>query len=89
MSIRPLGEIVDQLGLHVDLEDGEQVMDMIVLSRVSNFQDGHTRFTISYSPDADFVVRRGLIEIARDVEQTYGAAEWVEEDGDDTAEEQG
>lgn len=69
MSERGLGQYLDQLGIVCDLSDQDAVMDAIVLLRLSNLEDGETRYALAYSRHTDFIIRRGMVEIAKDFEE--------------------
>lgn len=80
MARRKLGDIIDQLNVIGELDDHDHVLDAIVTLRVANTHTGATRFGIAYSQHADFIVRRGMTELANDFETAYIA---LEEEPDD------
>ncbi|MDA3624276.1 hypothetical protein OU415_02440 [Saccharopolyspora sp. WRP15-2] len=69
MGERSVGEIVDQLGVKTRLTKQDHVTDVLVVLRIQNAEDGMTRVGVSYSPGTDSVVRRGLVELAKDFEE--------------------
>jgi len=64
---RLLGERLDVLGVHAEIDDNELVDSAIVLLKVVDL-DGGVRLAVGWSEGLDWITRRGMIEIFRDGE---------------------
>lgn len=69
MSERKLGSYLDELGIVCDLSDQDAVLDAIVILRLQSLEDGETRYGLAYSKHTDFIIRRGMVELAKDFEE--------------------
>lgn len=69
MSERKLGPYLDDLGIVCDLSDQDAVLDAIVILRLQSLEDGETRYGLAYSTHTDFIIRRGMVELAKDFEE--------------------
>ena len=65
---RPIGAALDSSGVGATLGDGELLDGAVVVMRVID-TDGRTRVSSAWSDGMDFIVRRGLLEIALDVDR--------------------
>lgn len=65
---RPIGQVLDASGLQATLRDGELVDGAVVVMRVID-SEGRSRVSMAWTDGLDFIVRRGLMEIARDVDR--------------------
>jgi hypothetical protein len=64
----PLGAAIDNLGVTCDRDDGELIDAAIVILRVVS-PEGHTHVRCAFSEGLDWITRRGLLEVALDVER--------------------
>lgn len=64
---RQLGQIVDQLGVRGLLEKDDIVTDVLVLARVANTETGE-RLAAWESEGLSFILRRGMVRVAEDME---------------------
>ena len=58
-------DVLSQLGIDLDLEDGDLITDAIVLCKVSRY-DGGTSLVSRTSNGMDFITYRGMIAMAND-----------------------
>lgn len=58
---------LEGLAFGVDLSDDEMVTDALILARVTRLSDGRASFVLCGSEGLDSVIRAGLIECARQV----------------------
>lgn len=69
MSNRKASEVLDPLGVVLDLEDDQRVTECLVLAKVIGLgEDGQTSLTISASDGLDWIARAGLLAAAAQVE---------------------
>ena len=64
----PIGSRLDALGVGARLTGEELVDGAVVVMRVVE-ADGRTRVSSAWSEGMDFIVRRGLLEIALDADR--------------------
>lgn len=64
---RHAGPILDALGVTFDLDIHDQVTEVLVLGKTSNFESGDTGFLLANSPGMDFITQHGLPAVARRV----------------------
>ena len=76
MAQRTLGEMVDQLGVSQQIEDGEQVCGAVVLLTVEE-PDGHLSLRCAWSDGMTWIERIGLLRAAERAElPSEGAHDW-------------
>ncbi|WP_017974349.1 hypothetical protein [Actinopolyspora halophila] len=81
-TTRPIGDILDQLGILGVFEDKDMVTDAIVVMRVANFdEDGTDKILLSVSDHTGYIVQRGMIETARDFIEMSSPA--IADDGEE------
>lgn len=64
MADQPAGPLLDALGVELDVEDGDQITEVLVLAKVANFDTGRTGLTIGASNGLDWIAQRGLLSAA-------------------------
>lgn len=65
-----IGQIIDNLNVGIELDEDEIVVDAVVMVRTSGeLGEG---FHYRWSNGCSFMVRRGMLETARDIEATRG-----------------
>lgn len=79
---KPIGHILDQLEVVCDWDEAEIPLDAVVVLRAYDPQEGQHRMAVCYSPKTDFIVRRGMVELARDFEQ-LSSGEYVADEDDE------
>lgn len=63
-----IGDRLDEMGVRADLHDDEQILDAVVLLRVTDDPtSGQTRLVVASSRSCDAIVQSGLINQARGV----------------------
>lgn len=73
---RPAGPLLDALGVTLNLDDHDQLTDVLIVARTTDFESGETGLVIGQSPGLDWVTQYGLVAAARhildssDVEET-------------------
>lgn len=68
MSDRPAGPIIDGLGVTLDLDDDDLLVEVLVIGKVSVMSEGGgTTVVIAKSEGMDWISQLGLIEAARQV----------------------
>ncbi len=63
---RKLGELIDTLGVELEMDDEDLVSSAVVLLKVIT-EDGSIQLGIASSEGLDWIAQLGLIEAARDV----------------------
>lgn len=58
-------DVLAQLGVDLDLDDGDLITDAVVLIKISR-EDGGTAFVSRTSNGMDFVTYAGMISVASD-----------------------
>ena len=66
MSPRPVTEIPEVLAVELDLTPNQQILDVVILCRVTDFERGGTALAVGISPGVDWIVQRGLLGAAMD-----------------------
>ena len=66
-----IGSILDARNVRVTIGEGELISDAVVILRIVN-SDGDTNVRVAWSDGMDWISRRGLLEVARDVERVSG-----------------
>ncbi|MEB3367397.1 hypothetical protein [Saccharopolyspora mangrovi] len=79
---RPIGSELDELGVRCELGENDRIVDALVLLRVQSLEDGESSLRIEVNPEIDFLVRRGMFEVAYDFEHA-AIGEILGEDDDD------
>lgn len=65
---KPLGAILDNLGVVGALRDGHQIVEAVVVCKVVDFdQDGDVSVLMASSTGLDWIARIGLLGAAKDV----------------------
>lgn len=73
MAEVPAGPILDALGVMLDVTEADQVVEVLVIAKVSSFSEGGgTGLVLATSTALDWVQQRGLVS----------AAQWVLDQGD-------
>lgn len=65
-----VGPVLDALGVHLHLEDGQQLVEAMVIGKVVDFGEDRrvgTSMVIGTSDGLDWISQRGLLAAARDV----------------------
>jgi hypothetical protein len=57
---QPIGETLDSLGVRLDLEEGHQVTEVLVVAKVVDFNTGATALTLGCNTGLDWVAQLGL-----------------------------
>lgn len=65
--VRPIGDVLDSLGIEASLSEGELVAGAIVLLKVID-TDGDTRLSCSHSDGLGWIERCGMLRVAEQVE---------------------
>ena len=63
---RKLGELLDTLGVELEMDDGDLVSNAVVILKIIA-EDGSIQLGIASSESLDWIAQLGLIEAARDV----------------------
>lgn len=64
---RPIGDVLDSLGIRAVIADGELVAGAIVLLKVID-NDGDTRLSLSHSDGIGWIERCGMLRVAELIE---------------------
>jgi hypothetical protein len=65
MSDQPAGQLLDALGVTLNIKDDQQLTEVVVISKATDFGTGGTNVIISTSDGLDWVAQLGLIHAAR------------------------
>jgi hypothetical protein len=60
---QPAGPLLDALAVTLDIEDGDQLTEVLVLGKVTNFESGDTGLVIGTSEGLDWIAQHGLIRV--------------------------
>jgi hypothetical protein len=72
-TCQPFGPIVDQLGLHADLGENDQVTAMIIITKTCNFESGDIFLGYYRSEGLDWIDARGMLAAASDIASSIGS----------------
>ncbi|WP_432136819.1 hypothetical protein [Streptomyces sp. bgisy154] len=64
---RPIGDVVDSLGIRATVDDGELVAGAIVILKVID-KDGATRLSLAHSEGLCWIERCGMLRVAERLE---------------------
>jgi hypothetical protein len=67
MSEQPIGPLLDALGVTIELEDNQQLTEVVVLAKGTDFDSNETALVLSASPGCDWIAQRGLVSAAQHV----------------------
>lgn len=68
MTERKPGEVLDALGVVLDLDDDQQVVEVVVLAKTVGFgDDSRTGLIVTSNPGLDWISQLGLFEAGRQV----------------------
>ena len=62
------GEIIDSLGVQISTDDGDLPSGCVVITKFVA-EDGRVVQRLSWSEGLSWIERRGMIEVARDIER--------------------
>jgi len=68
MGPEPIGTLVDALGVELTMSDGDLVSGAVLILKVVD-ADGQVVQRVGWSDGISWIERRGMIEVARDVER--------------------
>lgn len=57
-------DVLAGLDVTLDLTDNQQIVDVVVLARVSDFERGGTALAVGASPGVDWIIQGGLLRAA-------------------------
>lgn len=57
--------MLDSLGITLDVEDGQQVTEVLVIAKIADFSDGGTALALGVSEGLDWIAQRGLLSAAQ------------------------
>lgn len=78
-ELRPIGDVIDGLGIEASVQDGELVAGAIVLLKVID-SDGGTRLSIATSDGLGWIERCGMLRVAEQVESDPASHQHVPDD---------
>jgi len=70
VSGRPIGPLLDALGVAVSLEPNQQMIEAVVIGKVVSFDEASgasTSLILATSGGLDWISQRGLLAVAQDV----------------------
>jgi hypothetical protein len=67
VSDQKIGELLDTLGVTLDIDDGQQVTEVVVLAKLSDFDSGGTAVVLGASEGLDWITQRGIMSAAQHV----------------------
>lgn len=67
MTEQLAGPLLDQLGVKVDLDEGQQITEVVILCKIADFDSGGTALAIGISDGLDWIAQRGLLAAAEHV----------------------
>lgn len=66
-ATRPIGDLIDGLGITARMDEGELISGAIVLLKVID-KDGDTRLSLAHSDGLGWIERVGMLRVAESVE---------------------
>lgn len=69
---RPIGDVIDSLGVRATVRDGELVAGAVVLLKVLQ-EDGDTRLSMTYSDGLGWIERAGMLHLGSVIESDVTA----------------
>jgi hypothetical protein len=60
---QPIGPLLDSLAVTIDLDHNEHLTEALVISKISNFDNGETRLSLA-SNGIDWISKIGLVHAA-------------------------
>ncbi|QXE36199.1 hypothetical protein KQY30_20085 [Streptomyces sp. GMY02] len=66
---RPIGDVLDGLGIRATVNEGELVAGALVLLKVID-EDGDTRLSLAHSDGLGWIERAGMLRVAETLETT-------------------
>ena len=67
MTEQLAGPILDKLGVTVDVDEGQQITEVMILCKIADFGNGETALGIGVSAGLDWIAQRGLLAAAENV----------------------
>lgn len=67
MTAKPIGHVVDALGVQATIEETDLVSEALVLFKIVQ-ADGTVTLRLAYSPGGDWITRVGMLNSAISVE---------------------
>ena len=65
MSEQPIGPLLDALGVTIELEDNQQLTEVLVLGKGTDFDSNETALVLAASTGLDWISQRGLVSAAQ------------------------
>lgn len=82
MTDRTAGEVLDPLGVMLDVDDDQQVTECVVIARCVSFgEDNRTALIVASSPGLDWISQGGLLSAADRVLRSDELHRGDEDDG--------
>ncbi len=72
MTQHPAAPIIEPFDMAFELAEGDQVVEVFILAKVSNFGTGGTGLVMSCSDGMDWILQRGMLDAARYVLNVEG-----------------
>ncbi|MBU5946795.1 hypothetical protein ACWEV9_19285 [Streptomyces albogriseolus] len=69
MASQKIGQLIDNLGVEADLDDGDMVTDALVLTKVIK-ADGTVTLATARSEALDWITRLGMLTAAQAIENS-------------------
>lgn len=66
-ELRPIGDVIDGLGVRATVSEGELVAGAVVLLKVID-TDGDTRLSLAHSEGLGWIERAGMLRVAEQIE---------------------
>lgn len=73
VGMRPIGDVIDGLGITATVDEGELVAGAMVLLKVID-NDGDTRLSLTHSDGLGWIERAGMLRVAERIESDHEAA---------------
>jgi electron transfer flavoprotein alpha/beta subunit len=63
----PAGSMVDELGVTVDLDDGDRLTDVLLIGKTTDLATGQVGLVIAASSNLDWISQAGLLTVAQQI----------------------
>lgn len=80
---QPIGSTIDGLGVHATLDENQHITEVLVLAKISDFEDGSTSVGIYNSAGMDWVAQLGLFRAAMLVLETAAFSHSIPDEDDE------
>lgn len=75
MADQKVGELLDSLGVTLDIDESQQLVEVVVLGKLADFDTGGTSVVLGNNEGLDWIAQRGIVSAAQHVMDTADPVE--------------